>query len=114
MAQDPHDVFAELFIRNQSRVYGYITTMLPKSADAEEVFQQTSLILWKKWQQFDPTRDFVRWACGIAHFEVLNYIRRSDHHHQHLSDAMLQRLSADRMDRDDWLEQRKAAAHMPW
>ncbi len=109
MSDLQHDRFAELFVRNQSRVYGYVTTMLPNPSDAEEVFQQTSLILWKKWQRFDPTRDFVRWACGIAHYEVLNYIRRSDHKHQHLSEAMLQRLSSDRMDRDEWLDQRKTA-----
>jgi len=109
MTDPRHDQFAELFVRNQSRVYAYVTTMLPNRSDAEEVFQQTSLILWKKWDQFDPARDFVRWACGIAHFEVLNFIRRSDHKHQHLSETLLQRLSVERAESESWLEQRKEA-----
>ena len=71
-----HDQFVERFIRSQDRIYAYVATQLPNRADAEEVFQQTSLILWRKWQQFDPHRDFVRWACGIAHREVCSFLRK--------------------------------------
>ena len=49
-----HDRFARAFLQCQERVYGYIVTMLPNRHDAEDVFQQTSLILWQKWDQFDP------------------------------------------------------------
>src|SRR4051794_9938980 len=59
------DQFVEQFIRSQGRVYAYIVTLLPNRDDTEEVFQQTSLALWKKWQEFDPTRDFVRWASSF-------------------------------------------------
>ena len=54
-----HDQFVERFVRSQDRIYAYVVTLLPNRADAEEVFQQTSLALWKKWRQFDPGRDFV-------------------------------------------------------
>ena len=54
------------FLQHQDRVYGYIVLMLPNRHDAEDVFQQTSLILWQKWDQFDPEQDFLSWACGIA------------------------------------------------
>jgi len=70
-----HQQFAELFVMHQSQVYGYITTLLPNRHDAEDVFQQTSLILWKKWERFDSSRSFVHWACGIAHNEVRNFLR---------------------------------------
>ena len=71
-----HEQFAERFVRSQDRIYAYVVTLLPNRTDAEEVFQQTSLVLWKKWQQFDPSRDFVAWACGIAHHEVQNFLRK--------------------------------------
>jgi len=70
------DLFVEQFVRSQGRVYAYIVTLLPNRDDAEEVFQQTSLALWKKWQEFDPKRDFVRWACGMAHLEVCSFMRK--------------------------------------
>ena len=56
-----HDQFVERFVRSQDRIYAYVATLLPNRADAEEVFQQTSLVLWKKWRQFDPGCDIVRW-----------------------------------------------------
>src|SRR3954471_10128650 len=70
------DRFVEQFVRCQDRVYAYIVTLLPNRNDAEEVFQQTSMALWKKWPQYDASRDFVRWACGMAHLEVCNFLRK--------------------------------------
>jgi DNA-directed RNA polymerase specialized sigma24 family protein len=62
-----HDQFVERFVRSQDRIYAYVALQLPNRDDAEEVFQQTNRILWKTWQQFDPTWDFLRWACGITY-----------------------------------------------
>ena len=56
ISQPTQDQFAEQFLRSQRRVYAYIVSMLPNRADAEEVFQQTSLILWRKWADFAPAR----------------------------------------------------------
>ena len=73
MNSDRNQQFAQQFLRHQNRIYGYIVTLLSNQHDAEDVFQQTSLILWQKWDQYDPGRDFVGWACGIAHNEVRNF-----------------------------------------
>ncbi len=105
-----HDRFVELFIRSQDRIYAYIATLLPNRADAEEVFQQTSLILWKKWQQFDPSRDFVRWACGMAHHEVSNFLRKhADKGRVYLSEDVLAQVAQARLDAHGLLEARRHA-----
>lgn len=92
MPPSNQDQFAEQFLLSQRSVYAYIVSMLPNRTDAEEVFQQTSLILWRKWADFDPEREFDRWACGIAHNEVRNYIRRAGRGSVSLTDAMLDTL----------------------
>lgn len=92
MSQPTQDQFAEQFLLSQRRVYAYIVSMLPNRTDAEEVFQQTSLILWRKWAEFDAEREFDRWACGIAHNEIRNYIRRADRGCISLTEAMLDTL----------------------
>ena len=43
--QPRHEQFADLFILCQDRVYAYVVSLLARRADAEEVFQQTSMIL---------------------------------------------------------------------
>lgn len=99
MSTSSHKQFARNFVLYQDRVYGYITTLLSDRDAADEVFQQTSLILWDKWDQYDPQRDFVRWACGIAYYEVCTYLRRSRRPDRYfLSDQVVAKLSDDRLD----------------
>jgi RNA polymerase sigma-70 factor (ECF subfamily) len=105
-----HDQFVERFVRFQGRIYAYVVTLLPNRADAEEVFQQTSLILWKKWQQFDPNGDFLRWACGVAHHEVQNFLRKHNLRGQvYLSEEVLADVAQVRLDQHDLLEARRRA-----
>jgi RNA polymerase sigma-70 factor (ECF subfamily) len=105
-----HDQFVECFVRTQHRIYAYVATLLPNRADAEEVFQQTSLILWKKWQQFDASCDFVRWACGMAHLEVRNFLRKHmDRGRVYLGDEVLAEVAQVRLEESDMLEARRSA-----
>jgi RNA polymerase sigma-70 factor (ECF subfamily) len=105
-----HDQFVERFVRSQDRIFAYVALVLPNRTDAEEVFQQTSLVLWKKWQQYDPQRDFVAWACGIAHHEVRNFLRKHrDRGRVFLSEDVLEEVAQVRLDAVDVLEARRQA-----
>ena len=109
-SSEQHDQFVEQFVRCQDRIYAYVATLLPNRADAEEVFQQTSLVLWKKWQQFDPGRDFVRWACGMAHHEVRNFLRKhAGRGRVYLSEDVLAEVAHARLEIHDVLESRRRA-----
>src|SRR4051794_13758805 len=104
------DAFVEQFLRSQGRIYAYVVTLLPNREDAEEVFQQTSLALWKKWQEFDPQRDFVRWACGMAHLEVCNFLRKNSGRPRiDLSEDVLLEVAEVRLQLHDVLEERRKA-----
>ena len=69
------DEFVALYTRHSSRLRGYIMSLVPNWADAEEVLQDTSSVLWKKFDRFVPDSDFFAWACQIAVFEVMHYRR---------------------------------------
>jgi RNA polymerase sigma-70 factor, ECF subfamily len=109
MATSSQDAFADCFLRFQARVYAYIVTLLSKRSDAEEVFQQTSLTLWRRWDQYDPDRDFVAWACGIAHNEVRNFLRHSDRRRVSLTDGMLDLIANTRLVMEENGEERLQA-----
>ncbi len=87
------DEFAELFVACQRNVYAFIVTLLADRTAADDVFQQTSLVLLKKWDQFDPDRNFFTWACGIAHNEARNYLRRQRRGRVSLSEAVMAELA---------------------
>jgi len=106
---DRHEQFGELFVRNQNRIYRYILTLVGNHADAEELFQQTNLTLWKTWDRYDAEREFVPWACGIAHNHVRNFVRKKENQQVLLSHELLQQLGERRMEHDEVLERRKEA-----
>jgi RNA polymerase sigma-70 factor, ECF subfamily len=67
--------FADHLRGHQTRLFGYLHSLVRDLNDADDLFQQTTLVLWRKFDEFDPTRSFFAWACGIARFEVANFLR---------------------------------------
>lgn len=77
------DEFVSLLMKHRHAVYAFIAKQLIHPADVEDVFQKTSLVLWKKMAEFDPERSFFHWACGVAFNEIRNFLttkRRSKLH----------------------------------
>jgi RNA polymerase sigma-70 factor, ECF subfamily len=74
---DPdREEFARQFSRNARRVYGFIMTLVFNYHDAEEVFQNTSVVLWNKFGDFQPGSDFFAWASRVAYYEVLSLMKQ--------------------------------------
>lgn len=102
--------FADHLCRHQARLYGYIHCLVRNLNDADDVYQQTALILWKKFAAFDPERSFFAWACGIARGEVANFLRGRGRRRLYFSDDLtLALIEAQAEMSDDELEDRRAA-----
>lgn len=96
---DRNEAFVELLTLHQRRLYGFIYTLVPNPADAEDLLQQTSLILWRKFSEFDLDTDFSAWACRIARFEVLNYLKHKRRSRVVFNNETIVRLAEIRADR---------------
>ena len=55
---------------HQQRILAYIHVLVPDPHDAQDVLQQTCLVICEKFHEFDPESDFVAWARQIAWWEV--------------------------------------------
>ena len=84
-----HETFVRLMSSHQRQVWWFINTLLPSESDADDVLQETSLVLWRKWDQFDRDRDFLSWAIGIARRQVLRYVREHRSKRLHLDEVVL-------------------------
>jgi RNA polymerase sigma-70 factor, ECF subfamily len=98
---DRNEVFVELLTLHQRRLYGFIYTLVPNQADAEDLLQQTSLVLWRKFNTFDLDTDFSAWACRIAHFEVLNHLKQKRRSRVVFNDELISRLAEIRDERSE-------------
>jgi RNA polymerase sigma-70 factor (ECF subfamily) len=59
---------------HRHRLYAFFAKQVVNPADVEDVFQKTSLVLWKKMQNFDAEGRFFHRACGIAFNEFYNFL----------------------------------------
>ena len=96
--------FVDLFVRHQRRLYGYISTIVANPIEVDEIFQETSLILWKKRDSYMPDRDFVSWACGFARNVAMNYLSKRQRDRHWFSPRMLEHLAEARANRAEWLD----------
>ena len=69
------DRFVDLLTRHQGQIFGYIFAAVQNLSDAEELYQDTSLVLWRKFSHYQPGSDFARWACKTAKYEILHFFR---------------------------------------
>jgi RNA polymerase sigma-70 factor (ECF subfamily) len=59
-----------LMTRHQRQIFSYIYVLVPNRSDAEDLLQETSLVICEKFHEFTPGTDFVAWACQIAYWRV--------------------------------------------
>ena len=102
--------FADQLREAQSRLFGYIHSLVRDLDDADDLFQQTTLILWNKFDDFDRSRSFLSWACGVARLEVCNFLRSRGRQRLYFSDD-LNLLLADAQEEmaHDEMEERRLA-----
>lgn len=106
---DAESAFVTALVAHQRRLYAYIASLLPAPGDAEDVYQQTCLALWRKREQYDSGRAFYPWACGFARNEVFKYAKASRSYRVLLSDDLLESLAAEQAASETLAEARQRA-----
>jgi RNA polymerase sigma-70 factor, ECF subfamily len=92
--EDREHLFATLFREHYHQLFGYVYTLVRHYADAEDVVQRTSFVLWEKFADYRPGTSFATWACAIARFEALNFLKQQRRYRAHFSEAVQLRLAA--------------------
>jgi|YelNatPaOPRAMG01_1025707.scaffolds.fasta_scaffold93248_2 RNA polymerase sigma-70 factor (ECF subfamily) len=101
--------FVQLFLENQKKIFGFILTLVPNWADAEDVFQETATVLWNKFDAFTPGSDFLAWALTTARFQVLCHRKKQQRDRVRFSDRTIEMLSERLMAFIETNERRKEA-----
>ena len=101
--------FAQLLAKCQRRVFLYALGLVHNSADAEEILQQTNLVLWRKFDQYEPGTEFARWACRIAYYEVLKFRERRAREARLFSSEFVETLAVESQSSMDLWDARREA-----
>ena len=73
--QKPSEEFIRAFTQSQRPLFLYILPLVGNPSDADEVLQETNLIIWSKWDQFEEGTNFLAWGRAIARLEVFRFRR---------------------------------------
>jgi RNA polymerase sigma-70 factor, ECF subfamily len=92
--QERHEMFSELLTMHQGQLHGYILALVRNRADADDLFQTTCLVLWRKFDTFRPGSSFFAWARRTAELEVRNFLKRNRSLLVPFSEELLDALAA--------------------
>lgn len=88
-------MFIELFEADKNRLYAYIYAYMMDRTAADDVFQETSMVLWQNKEKFEPGTNFSKWANGIAFNRVREYRYKNKKYVLGFNDDFLQEFSED-------------------
>ncbi len=72
MEESPQtDEFLRLMISCQRQIHAYILGRVPNRDDSQDLFQETVLVMWSKFGEFESGSNFLAWAIQIARYKIL-------------------------------------------
>lgn len=69
------EAFVQLLVSEQTRLLHYITMLLGDIHEAQNVLQESNLVLWRKAEEFELGSNFTAWSRRIAYWQVRAYVR---------------------------------------
>ena len=90
--------FVQLYSLHYPRLQYYVMALLPSSNDVADVLQETSLVLWKKFDSFEIGTNFFAWACKIARLQTLKHYERNKRSAKLFDTSTLEKLAVEAMD----------------
>jgi RNA polymerase sigma-70 factor (ECF subfamily) len=75
-APSAHDVFEILVREHADMLMATLRAILGADPSADDLFQQTLLVAWRRLPDYDRSRPFGPWLRGIAQRLVLEHYRR--------------------------------------
>lgn len=107
--QDAHDEFVALFVRHEPAIRSFVLTLLPDLAAAEDVVQQASITMWRRFDQFQSGTSFRNWAFQVAKFTAMNHLTKLRRDRHVFSERLLEMLAEQSAQRSEHLEEQRRA-----
>lgn len=73
-------------------VAAYIRSFTHDFHDAQDILQDVSMAVVRKYAEYDRNKPFVAWAIGIARNELLAYRRRKSVYRQFFDDETFEKI----------------------
>ncbi|MCA9260621.1 MAG: sigma-70 family RNA polymerase sigma factor, partial [Planctomycetales bacterium] len=102
--------FATLLDQHHRGLFAFVRALVPHYADAEDVYQQVALVLWKKFDDFEIGTNFRAWSAQVARNTARDFLRSQRRLAPCFSDDFLEALAAAHIERSGDEERFRAEA----
>ena len=108
---DPETDFTQLMSDFQGRLYAFILSVVWNPDAANDILQETNLVLWQKSEEFQPGTSFKAWSFRVASFQVMAWRRdrRRENNRMVYDDALLNEIVEQARESDKDYPDRKLA-----
>jgi RNA polymerase sigma-70 factor, ECF subfamily len=86
-------MFAELLAAQQGRLLAFIFALVRNIGDAEDIYQETAIALWRKFGQYRPGTNFGAWSKEMARLEILRFLKHKRRDRAVFDDQLLAKLA---------------------
>lgn len=90
---DPIELFIDRVTGVQQGLFAYILSLLSNVDDANDVLQETNMVLWRKRGEYRSDEPFWPWARTIAHYQVLAHAKRKTRDRLRFGEQLISRLA---------------------
>ena len=90
--------FSQKLVGVQKNLYSFILSLLPNRSDAEDILQETNLILCQKSKEYNPEGNFRSWAFNIARYQVLGHLTKKKRSKIYFSNELVETLACEEFD----------------
>ncbi|NLE39380.1 MAG: sigma-70 family RNA polymerase sigma factor [Pirellulaceae bacterium] len=81
--------FVRALLASQGNIHAYATSLVGDLCLADEILQETNVVLCREADQYPTIADFTAWACRIAYFQVLKYRKQRQRDRHCFNDELL-------------------------
>lgn len=89
---DRTTAFLELLTTHERALSIYVHSLVPRDSAAEDILQQTKMLLWKHFDDFQIGTHFLAWARKTAFHQILTHRRQKKREHLPLDEVALEAL----------------------
>lgn len=112
--QDPHltgsadrtEEFVRLLGQTRRYRFAYLMSLMNHRDNVEEVLQETDLVLWRKFDDFELGTNFTAWSCRVAFNQMRAWRQKQARSRLQFSDEFLSTVASELDTRTERYNQR--------
>ena len=84
--------FLDLYQEDRKRLYAYIFAIVADPNAADDIFQESSMVLWREFHKFQSGTNFSKWTNAIAYNRILEHWARNKKQRKYFDDSQVEKL----------------------